>query len=1055
MIYRSFALLLPLLGLTTFPAVASFDAWQDPAVSGINRLPARATFHSYPTVEEALTLDRTRSPRWKSLNGEWQFVWYPRPGVVPDTVGTSAYAPDWKTIDVPSNWERRGYGKPIYTNVEYPFPVTPPFINPADNPVGVYQRTFDVPAAFAGEQIVLHFGGLSSAYRVWVNDQFVGYAEDSCLPSEFDITAVVKPAGNKLVVQVWRWCDGSYLEDQDHWRMSGIHREVTVMARPKQGIEDLAVRTLRNEGDSWRLEVRPTLQNLTARDWKDCDVVSRLFDAEGREIARNKVGAAGIANEWYPQRENLPFGNLISIPIEDPKLWSAEHPNLHTLVVSLEKGGKIIEASPVRVGFREVGYDAKGVLKVNGRPVKLYGVNRHDHSDVNGKTVTREEMELDVLTMKRFNLNAVRTSHYPNDPYFYDLCDRYGLYVIDEANLETHGVRGVLANQPEWAASFLERGNRMLERDRNHPSIIMWSLGNESGQGPNHAAMAGWIKEMDPTRLLHYEGASSDPFHPDFIPQSDKARYGTGERYGGNPVDADWVDVISRMYPSVEELRQMLAHPNGNRPIMPCEYSHAMGNSLGNFAEYWELIRGEPRLCGGFIWDYRDQGIWKETGDGRSFLAYGGDYGDTPNSGNFCINGIVASDGSPKPATWEVKKVYQPVSTRWLGDLQVEVENRHFFSDLGHLDAVAELLEDGRVIQTSPVKAPTIPPGESRKLKLPLKAPKPAPGTEYVVRVTWKLNQDKSWAAAGHVVAWDEHIASWKKKAIVTGGKPGAVTVEETGDTFVIVEGGNRYAVRKRDGALVSAKRGGAELLAAPLRPNFWRALTDNDIRGINNPEQRPRQLLQWPWRDALSKATVSAAAVKGGGVRVQVDLPAVASSLEMTYSVSEPGRLNVAMTMTRENLDTMLPRFGVTFGLNKGYEDAEFYGRGRVENQWDRKTGTPLEFNRVALGELAYDYVRPQENGTRTDIRWLEIGGNNLPAIRVEGSPQFDFSVWPYTAETLAQAKHPIDLTPAGFWVVQIDKRQMGVGGDDSWTPKAMPLPRVPARKLRETAGV
>ena len=1019
-----------------------FRAWQDSTLSGINRLPARATLYSFEEIDRALTLDRSQSSRWLSLNGDWQFVWYPKPGDVPDTVGTSRFRPKWDTIDVPSNWERRGYGIPIYTNIVYPFPVDPPFIDPSDNPVGIYQRAFDVPTGFQGEQTVLHFGGVSSAYRVWVNDTFVGYAEDSCLPSEFDITDVVKRKGNKLTVQVWRWCDGSYLEDQDHWRMSGIHREVSLMARPKQGLEDLATRTLREDGDDWRLEVRPILRNLVKDSWEGYEVTSRLYDADGKEVVSNKIEAESIAGESYPQRENVAFGNLISIPVPNPKLWSAEHPNLYTLIVSVERGGQLIEANPVSVGFREVGYDDQGVLKVNGVPILLYGVNRHDHSDVNGKTVTREEMEKDVVMMKRFNINAVRTAHYPNDPYFYDLCDRYGLYVIDEANLETHGVRGLLANQPEWGESFLARAIRMVERDRNHPSIIMWSLGNESGQGANHAAMAGWIKEMDPTRLIHYEGASSDPFLDDFIRQSDTERYSETVRYNGNPVDAAWVDVISRMYPTVEELRHMLTNENGSRPIMPCEYSHAMGNSLGNFAEYWDLIRSEPRLCGGFIWDYRDQGIWKEAAAGGRFLAYGGDYGDEPNSGNFCINGIVASDGSSKPATWEVKKVHQPVLTRWMDDLTAEVQNRYFFSDLSHLRGVAELLEDGRVIQESAVQAPRIQPGETATVKLSLDAPDPKPGVEYLTRVTWMLDEDTLWAEAGHVVAFDERIASWKSDQPRATQGPDKVVVNQAGDNFIIKEGSSAYTVRKSDGALVSVKRGEQELLGGTLRPNFWRALTDNDIRGIQ-PEDWPEKLNHWPWRDALAEAKVDSVSADGQHVVSMIQLPTVDSSLEIRYSISEADRLNVAMTMLRGEKSPMLPRFGVTFGLNKRYTAAEFYGRGRVETQWDRRTGTPLELNKLPLSELAYDYVRPQENGTRADTRWLNCSGEGLPTIRLTAHPQFDFSVWPYTLDTLEGAAHPVDLTPAGFWTVNIDKRQMGIGGDNSWTPKAMPLPK------------
>ncbi|MEM1082842.1 MAG: glycoside hydrolase family 2 TIM barrel-domain containing protein [Verrucomicrobiota bacterium] len=988
-----------------------------------------------------LTRDRSQSGRWASLDGDWQFAWYPKPDDVPDTVGTADYQPEWRTIDVPSNWERRGYGIPIYTNSVYPFPVSPPFIDPADNPVGMYQRSFDLPAGFEGQQIVLHFGGVSSAYRFWMNDRFVGYAEDSCLSSEFDITEFVKPKGNKLTVQVWRWCDGSYLEDQDHWRMSGIHREVTLMARPSAGFEDIATQTIRKEGTSWNLEIRPTMRNLDAADWEGMQVVSTLHDASGKEVARHTAPAKEIANEYYPQRENVAFGNLIRIPVENPPLWSAEKPHLHTLVVSLTKGDKVIEANPILIGFREVSYDDKGQLIVNGTPVLLYGVNRHDHSDVNGKTVTRTEMETDVLTMKRFNINAVRTAHYPNDPYFYELCDIYGLYVMDEANLETHGVNGMLANQPEWAVSFLERGTRMVERDRNHPSIISWSLGNETGQGPNHAAMAGWIKETDPTRLLHYEGASSVPSDPDFVPSNDRERYNQKIRYNGNPRDADWVDLISRMYPSVEQLRGMLESDNGMRPIMMCEYAHAMGNSLGNFAEYWDLVRSEPRLIGGFVWDYRDQGIWKEDEKGR-YLAYGGDFGDEPNSANFCINGLVASDGSPKPATWELKKVSQPVATRWINEGTLEIENRYFFTDLSHLSAELELLEDGKMVVTKTLDVPAIGPGKTAKVSAPIEKPDLKPGAEYLMRVTWTLKNKTSWADEGHVVAFDEHLSERRKPRIIMD-PPSELSISESDNHILIKDDQNHYRIRKSDGFLDSAKRNATELLNTPLRPSFWRAFTDNDRHGTNTQLDPKRK--QWPWRGALESAELKSVAIDGeqDSVLVKMALPSVDSELTIRYSVKEAGRLHVALSMTRGDKSPMLPRFGATMGLPKGFADASFYGRGRTETYWDRKSGTPLERNRMPISALRYDYVRPQESGGRTDNRWLALTGDGLPGLHFVAEPHFDFTIHSYTLENLEKASHPVDLVDAGYWTLNIDKRQMGVGGDDSWSDKSHPIPK------------
>ncbi|WP_411846881.1 glycoside hydrolase family 2 TIM barrel-domain containing protein [Roseibacillus persicicus] len=1020
--------------LTSIPLAAEFNAWQDPEISALNRLPARAALYSYADETKAETLDREQSSRYTSLNGQWSFAWYPKPADVPASVGTSDFSPVWETIDVPANWEMRGYGTPIYTNSEYPFPVNPPFIDGEDNPVGVYQREFDLPAAYADQQVVLHFGGVTSAYRVWVNDQFVGYAEDARLPSEFDITAFAKPAGNKLTVQVWRWSDGSYLEDQDHWRMSGIHREVLLLARPKQSIANVATRTIRQNGENWDLEIRPSLSNLTESNWDEIKFHSRLLDAEGTEVAKSELGAKSIASEWYPQRENLSFGNLIRIPINAPKLWSAEHPNLYTLVLSLRQGETLIEATSLRIGFREISTSKQGELLINGQPVLLYGVNRHDHSPTEGKAVSRADLEKDVLMMKRFNMNAVRTAHYPNDSYFYELCDIHGLYVCDEANVESHGVRGLLTNQAAWASAFLTRGLRMVERDRNHPSIIMWSLGNESGQGPNHAAMAGWMKEADPTRLIHYEGASSDPFHPDFIPQNDKERYNETVRYNGNPYDPDWVDVVSRMYPSVEELRAMLENENGNRPIIPCEYSHAMGNSLGNFAEYWELIRSEPRLVGGFVWDYRDQGVWKKNEKGESFLAYGGDFGDTPNTKNFCINGIVDSEGNAKPATWELKKAHQPVTVSWKDPSTMEVENRHFFSTLDHLEATIEHLADGVVFSSQKIDLPRIEPGA----KATLPSPEPlSEGTgEIVARVTWSLKAPTSWAPAGHLIAFDE--------AVLEGNTPSPqspsqeIDFDEAGDSIQFSASNNLYQVSKKTGFVTSINRGGEELLAAPLKPHFWRVWTDNDRQSVAPKFER---LPQFPWKGALAEAKVVSVAKTASGVSVQYELPTVQSTLTVEYLVTDNGLLTTRLKLKRENLDSLLPRLGITMGLVQDYQQATYYGRGRTETYWDRKSGTPLELNKAPLAELRYDYARPQESGNRADVRFLTLTGKQLPEVTFRSQPHFDFSIWPYTEEVLGAADHPTDLTEAGYWTVNLDKRQMGVGGDNSWTPKALPL--------------
>lgn len=1047
---RSLLIISLLACVCGFARADDFNAWQDPTISGLNRLPARATLFSYPDIESARQQPREESGRFASLNGEWDFAWYAKPGDVPETLGTPDYSPDWKKIPVPSNWEMHGYGTPIYTNSVYPFPVDPPRIAPEDNPIGIYKRSFDVPESFEGQQVLLHFGGVSSAYRVWVNGKFIGYAEDSCLPSEFDVTEYLQPADNELLVQVWRWCDGSYLEDQDHWRMSGIHREVLLLARPKQGIEDIATAPRQIDGDNWAMDVRPTMRALDDASAESLEVVSQIFDADGNEVASNVISAKAIINEFYPQRENVPFGNVISMNVENPRLWSDEDPYLYQLIVSLRKkdGGEVLSAYPINVGFRSVEVDAEGVFRVNGEPVLLYGVNRHDHSAVNGKTVTREDMELDILTMKRFNINAVRTAHYPNDPYIYHLCDKHGLYVIDEANVESHGVRGLLTNQPEWAMSFVERAVRMVERDRNHPSIVIWSLGNETGQGPAHAAMAGWIRDADPTRLIHYEGASSVVTDPEYIPMNDSENYDQSVRYNGNPYDPAWVDVISRMYPSVAQLKDMVEYAHDKqlaRPIMPCEYSHAMGNSLGNFDEYWDLIRSEPRLMGGFVWDYRDQGVLKKNDEGELFLAYGGDFGDTPNTGPFCLNGIVDSYGQPKPQTWQVKKSHQPIGTSWGDDpLKVTVDNRYCFSTLDHIQGIAEVLEDGVMVAKTLLSPDGILPQSETEMTLPLSKPTIKPGKEYVVRVIWTLKTATSWAPAGHVIAFDEYVTDWSADAANDAAEAVAEKIDVSDDMISYTSGDSVYKISRSTGFLESLTRDGKELLASPLRPNFWRVMTDNDKMGARL--KAPEAYAQWPWKQINDEFTFDSVEVLEGDKQLQIVAkaarPAVgASDITLTYTFAVDGGFNISLAMQRLDDSPLLPRFGLTVGLVDGYQMAEFYGRGSRETQWDRKSGTPLAFNKTKLHNLHYDYARPQENGARVDTRWLTLAGSNVPKLEIEGHPQFDFSLWPYTAETLAAAGHPYDLKEAGFWTLQIDLRQMGVGGDDSWTTKALPM--------------
>ncbi|MGI9427162.1 MAG: glycoside hydrolase family 2 TIM barrel-domain containing protein [Bythopirellula sp.] len=1036
--------------------LAHAQPWQTPQVNSINRLPAHATFYSYDNEKSALSDAREKSPWFRSLNGAWKFAWAPRPAkAIEGFYQTDFNATSWADIGVPGNWEMSGYGTPIYTNIRYPFPTNPPWISRKDNPVGMYRRDFEVPEDWQDKQIVLHFGGVSSAYFVYVNGQRIGYSEDSRLPAEFEISKHVKPGNNTLAVKVFRWSDGSYLEDQDHWRMSGIHRDVLLLARPQAGLQDFAVRTQAiANSDDWSLQLRPRLRRTQQQaELKGWHVEAQLYDSDQTAVLPKplRIAAEKLLQERYPQRDNVSFA-IMNTTVKQPRLWSAEHPNLYRLVVTVrDADNKVVEATRTNVGFRTVKIEV-GQLWVNGQSIKLYGTNRHDHSPTGGKTVTREEMLADVLLMKRFNFNAVRTSHYPNDPHFYDLCDQYGLYVMDEANLETHGVNGLLTNQPEWSGSYLERAVRMGLRDRNHPSIIFWSLGNEAGTGPNHAAMAEWLREFDQTRPIHYEGAQGDPTSPDYQDTATRR----GKNHLGNPTDRSYVDVISRMYPRASELQAMVKQDQSGRPIVMCEYVHSMGNSTGNLKEYWDLIRSEPRLIGGYIWDWIDQGLIKQTDDGREFLAYGGDYGDQPNDLNFCINGTITADRQPKPAMWECKKVFQPIEVEAV-DLQRsqwKVLNRHNFTSLSACVGSWVLLADGKPVADGKLPPLATAPGESEQFELRVPHSESVPGNEYVLRIEFRHQQPAAWEEADHVIAWNEFVLGSAGAATDVAAGSGKLQVRQSAETAIVSGDNLELSFDIDSGLLQSYSFAGESLLAAPLKPNFWRAITDNDVPGIRF-HKRPRDR----WKSAFEQANMQGLEVfqrATGQVEISTKhaLPTVSANLSTDYLVSADGRLQVRAQLDLGEKSPPLPRFGMTIGLPAEFDQVAFYGRGPHENYWDRKTGAALGRYQMSLGALTFDYVRPQENGNREDCRWMQLSSAQGSQLRLVGQPSFSFSAWPYTLETLDTARHTTDLTPAGYTTLNIDYRQRGVGGDDSWSFRAEPLTKYQLTEKRYNFG-
>ncbi len=1035
------ALLFSFLFFTT-SLFAQNKIWEDPTVIAKNKMKARATSYSFKTEQDALEGLREKS-RMLPLDGTWKFNYVDKESERP----MNFYKEDvskWDNIEVPSNWEMKGYGMPFYMSAGYPFIENenerprPPKIS-RDNPVGSYKRTFNLPKEWEGQRIVIHFGGVSSAMFLWVNGKEVGYSQDSRLPAEFDITNYVKTGENTVAVQVFRWCEGSYLEDQDHWRLSGLHREVLLFAEPKVAIEDFFVRTrLKNDYKDALLQIRPRFVYDDEKNFKDWKIEAKLFSPENQSVLEKPIekSVSSIVFERYPQRDNVYFGILEQM-VKNPKKWSAEKPVLYTLVLNLkDANGKVVESRSAKIGFREV-ETKEGQLFVNGKSIKLYGVNRHDHHHTRGKAITREDMLQDVLMMKRFNFNAVRTSHYPNDPHFYDLCDKYGLYVIDEANIETHGLRGYLTNQQEWHMAFADRIVRMVERDKNHPSIISWSLGNESGCGPNHAAPAGWVKDYDPTRFVHYEGAQGSPGHKEYIHYGSKEYSKKKLGRTANPTDPPYVDVLSRMYSNLEQFEYIAKSPHVKRPIMQCEFAHAMGNSLGNFQEYWDLIHAYPNLIGGFIWDWIDQGLLTQDKKGKEFFAYGGDFGDKPNSNNFCMNGIITSDRKPKPQTYEAKYVMQPI---WFtaADLEkglINVKNRFGFNNLNEFDIFWTLKEDGKEIQSGKLNTLDLQSGDSVSIKIPMKKIRAKENAEYWLRLSVRLTKDALWAKAGHEIAKEqfklpiEKLASSKKKS----GK--RCSVKEDRDAVVITGAGFEVKISKKTGLLSEYKKDGKTIVSSPLRPNFWRPLTDNDERGW-----KPQKKLS-VWKDLPENLKLQSLDIDKENAIMTAELKAEELKLILKYSFEADGSVDVQFDLSIPNEMPEPIRVGMEMEVSKKLQQMSFYGKGPFENYSDRKGAAEVDIYAGTVDDFYFHYTKPQESSNRTEVRWLALSDISKSGLMIAGGSLLQTSVWPYTAKDIRKALHPNELEKADALTVNISHGLAGVGGNDSWSINARPI--------------
>ncbi|MEZ4869530.1 MAG: glycoside hydrolase family 2 TIM barrel-domain containing protein [Caldilineaceae bacterium] len=786
--------------------------WDNPQLLGRNKEAAHATLIPYADLAEALAGDRFASPYLQLLNGDWRFHWSPNPAAAPADFHLPTYPVDeWETTAVPGNWElqpgltEKGinkYDPPLYSNITYPFDISNlPAVPADDNPTGCYRTTFSVPAAWTGRQIFLTFDGVDSAFHLWVNGQAVGYSQESRTPAEFNVTPYLQPGENVLAVRVYRWSAGSYLEDQDYWRLSGIYRDVYLWAAPTLHIRDFAVQTdLDERYRHATLRVRAAIHNYGSNA-AGATLEVQLFDATGQPRLAppltTEAEAAGGAEQTV----------AVAAQLTDPQLWSDERPYLYTLVLTLKDGaGAVREIESCQVGVRQVEIK-DGQLCVNGQPILIKGINRHEHEPDTGHVVSEAEMVRDILLMKQFNLNAVRTSHYPNQPRWYELCDRYGLYVLDESNIETHGVWDRLAKDPIWEDNFVDRVRNMVERDKNHACIIGWSLGNESGYGTNHDAMAAWLREQEPTRVVHYHPAEEAPI----------------------------TDIIGPMYPPVARIIELAQKPD-NRPIIMCEYAHSMGNSTGNLKEYWDAVDQYPRLQGGFIWDWKDQGIRRYTAEGVEWFAYGGDFGDQPNDANFCFNGLLGPTAEPHPGLWEYKKILEPVRVQVL-DLEAglfTVTNRYRFLDLSGLAIQWQVEEEGQIVARGTLPSLATAPGASDTLSIPPALLRSRDAGEHWLTLTFTLKAATPWAPAGHEVAWAQFQLT---EAAALTGLPApqwtpavsAPTVAES-DTTLTVQGDHfAMTVAKVSGQLVDYSYAGQTLLVAGPRFQFWRAPTDND----------------------------------------------------------------------------------------------------------------------------------------------------------------------------------------------------------------------------------
>lgn len=974
--------------------------WENHQIDGINRMPARAHFLTFPSKEKALLNNNRYTHAFKNLNGVWKFMFLDAPEYSPEGFFNSDFdVTKMDDITVPGNWQLQGYGKMHYSDLWYNFPINPPYV-PTENPTGIYKRTFFVEESYRDKKIIIRFCGVDSAYHLWINGKEVGYSKVARNESEFDITDLIRVGEeNDVTVRVYQWSDGTYLEDQDMWWESGIFRDVELIGVPKDGINDYKViADLDDEYKNGIFKVEAFL-----RTTKEVNVTFELVDAgENTVFTKTVVAKEGKA--------------CIDEVIADVNHWTAETPYLYKLFMTVEDDGQIIEVIPQNVGFRNIRLNGETFL-VNGVAIKFKGVNRHDYSPQNGRVVSREEIEKDIILMKQFNINAIRTSHYPNSYYLYDLCDEYGMYLIAETDLECHGFELTgdykwITDDPSWELAYVSRMTRMIERDKNHPAIIFWSLGNESAFGCNFRKMTDVAHEMDPTRLVHYEG--------DF--------------------DVESADVYSTMYTWIENPKKPYLMKDiiekSKKPHIHCEYCHAMGNGPGNLKDYQDLVYAHDKLQGGFVWEWFDHGIESFTESGEKYYRYGGDFGDDPSNKDFCIDGLIMPDRTPSPGLYEYKKVIEPITTTAV-DIQKGIINllsRYDFANLDRFNLVYKVMEDDVILQTGFMAVPSIEARANKDITLPydLSAIKVKPGAHYYVNISYQLREDTSYASSGHELATAQFELPLYKEGIVVRPK-GILNVEKEHTTLHVKGANFSLDFNLVNGNLMNIVRDGMQVLSKGPRLTLWRAPISNDMEIIDKLKKVYFLHLE---HEVVMNIDYH---MEGNILKVEVDtINSTTNSAwhfktKYVYTVCPSGDILIDVEGTpsgRVDLaPDMLPRIGVSMHLDKSMEHVRYFGMGPGENYADSKEAAQMGLYANTVDGLFTNYVIPQENGNHMGCKWVSMTNDRGMGLLASTEGDFNFSASWYEDKDLDDAKHTCDLVKRDYIVFNVDYKQNALG--------------------------